>query len=118
MTGTELGVIDCGGEIATAWVTTRLEAAGLGVYPTFDLRSARAVSSTCACPYHDTDACDCQMVVLLVYQGQRPPATVVLHGHQGRTWMVLAEAPDADLEAAIAAALAAAPSVFTNALPS
>ena len=117
MTGTELGVIDCGGEKATDWVTSRLEGAALRVTPTFDLRSARAVSSTCACPYHGTEVCDCQMVVLLVYHGQRPPATVVLHGHQGRTWMVLAEAPNAGLEAEITAALAVAPPVSTDALP-
>lgn len=111
MTGTDLGVIECGGDEATAWVTTRLEEAALRVYPSFDLRSARAVSSSCACPYHGTEACDCQMVVLLVYQGQRAPATVVLHGHQGRTWLVLAGTPEAGLEAMIKDTLAVTPSV-------
>jgi hypothetical protein len=111
MMGTELGVIARGGTEATAWVTARLEEAALHVYRSFDLRSARAVSSSCACPDHGTDACDCQMVVLLVYQGQDAPATVILHGHQGRTWILLADTPDTKLEATIESALALNPSL-------
>lgn len=111
MTGTELGMIKCGGDEASNWVTGRLEAAALRVYRSFDLRSARNASSTCACPYHGTAACDCQMVVLLVYDKQGAPATVVLHGHQGQTWMMLADAPDAELATTIEDALVTAPAL-------
>lgn len=109
MTGVELGAIPCVGDDAAAWVSGKLEGAALQVYRSFDLRSARAVDGDCACPYHGTQACDCQLVVLLVYQGQRAPATVVLHGHLGKTWMVLAEAPDAQLQTVIVEALAPGP---------
>jgi len=111
MKGTELGVINLGGDEATAWVTLGLEEAALQVYRSFDLRSARAVSGTCACPYHGTDACDCQMVVLLVYQEQGTPATIVLHGHQGRTWIQLVDAPNAELATTIEDALVTPPVV-------
>ena len=105
----ELGTMSCSGDEATTWVIARLEAADLRVYRSFDLRTARAVDSNCTCPYHGTKACDCQMVVLLVYhQEQSAPATVVLHGHQGRTWLTLAEVSDLDLEATITDALAPA----------
>lgn len=112
MNGIELGAINYGGDKAVAWVTGRLGDAGLRVYCSFDLRSARNVSSSCACPYHRTDACDCQMVVLLVYQEQGSPATVVLHGHQGRTWLQLVDAPSAEQATAIEDAL-----VTTHAIP-
>lgn len=102
----KLGTIACTGEEASSWISARLERAGLRVYRSFDLRSAHTVESSCACPYHGTEACDCQMVVLLVYEGQGTPATLVLHGHEGRTWMSLVEAPHAGLQASITSALA------------
>lgn len=111
MTGKELGMIRRGGDEASSWVTGRLEDAALRVYRSFDLRSARNVSSTCACPDHGTEACDCQMVVLLVYGEQEIPATLVLHGHQGQTWMVLVEVPDAELATTIEDALVTAPAL-------
>lgn len=106
MMGIELGSIACTGDKASTWVSGRLADVGFRVYRSFDLRSASGVDSRCACPHHGTEACDCQMVVLLVYAGQRAPATVVLHGHLGKTWMVLAEAPDAALQTTIVEALA------------
>lgn len=109
MTGIELGNVACTGEDATQWVSARLQRAGLRPYRTFDLRTARAAGSDCTCPNHGTAACDCQLVVLLVYsEQQRAPATVVLHGYQGRTWFMLPEAPDAALEERILGALAPA----------
>ncbi|MDT8304542.1 MAG: hypothetical protein RRC07_01290 [Anaerolineae bacterium] len=98
MVGTELGTLPFSSNEAKEWVTARLEKAGMRVSPSFDLRSARAVSSSCTCPYHGSDACDCQLVVLLVYQPQpRTPATVVLHSHQGLTWITLPETPNTPL---------------------
>ena len=105
MTETNLGVVASVGDEATDWISTKIERAGLRVYRSFDLRSARAVTGTCTCPYHGTEACDCQMVVLLVYQEGSTPATVVLHGHQGRTWILLEESPNEEVRSAIAAAL-------------
>lgn len=106
MMGFELGAIPCVGDDAADWVSGKLEGAALRVYRSFDLRSTRALEASYACPYHGTQACDCQMTVLLVYQGHRAPATVVLHGHLGITWMVLAEAPDTGLQARIVEVLA------------
>lgn len=106
MTEIELGTIECTGDEANNWVSTQLERAGLHVYRSFDLRSARAVDNSCTCSYHGTEACDCQMVVLLVYEGQGTPATLVLHGHGGRTWMSLVEVPHTGLRASITDALA------------
>lgn len=108
MTGKELGIIGRGCDEASGWVTGTLEDVALRVYRSFDLRSARNASSTCACPYHGTEECDCQMVVLLVYDKQGAPATLVLHGHRGQTWMVLADTPDAELAMTIEDALVAA----------
>lgn len=73
------------------------------------MRTTRLAGSGCTCPYHGTDLCDCQMVVLLVYQEwMGAPATVVLRGYQGQTWAILAEVPEAKLEETIIQSLAPA----------
>jgi len=56
---------------------------------TFDLHTARHALGDCPCPHHGTKACDCQMVVLLVYGNADEPATLVLHGNDGQTWISL-----------------------------
>ena len=89
MTGTELGTLARGADEATTWVTTRLEARGLSVTRSFDLRSARAAGGRCTCRSHGTAACDCQMVVLLVYGRQRAPATVMIKN--GTHWTLAAQ---------------------------
>ena len=63
----------------------RLDTAGLQVVRSFDLKAARAAQVNCTCPHHGTDQCDCQMVVLLIYDQDSLPFTLVLHGHDGHT---------------------------------
>lgn len=72
------------------WVREKLTHAGLRVIPTFDLQIARMAHADCQCPNHGTEACSCQMVILLVYGKQEDPATLVIHGQDGKTWLSLA----------------------------
>jgi hypothetical protein len=72
----------------------RLEQSGLQVIRSFDLKVARAAHVGCTCPHHGTVQCDCQMVVLLVYGQAGPPVTLVAHGHDGQTHIVLVDTPD------------------------
>jgi hypothetical protein len=72
----------------------RLEQFGLQVVRSFDLKVARAAHVGCTCPHHGTDQCDCQMVVLLVYGQEGSPVTLVVHGHDGQTRIVLVETPE------------------------
>jgi len=82
-----------------------LQKAGYQVLRSFDLNAARAAHAECSCPHHGTDLCDCQMVVLLVYGQDDPPATLTAHSRDGRTQFALADdpaqRPSPDLEAAI-----------------
>jgi hypothetical protein len=73
-----------------AWVKEKLTSAGFRVVPTFDLQVARSANSECACPHHGTDQCSCQLVVLLVYGKSADPATLVIHGQDGKTWVSMA----------------------------
>ena len=73
-----------------AWVNQQLTSADLRVVQTFDLQVARLAHPDCPCPHHGTNDCNCQMVVLLVYRKQDDPATLVIHGQDGRTWVSLA----------------------------
>jgi hypothetical protein len=72
----------------------RLERSGLQVMRSFDLKVARAAHVGCTCPNHGTDQCDCQLVVLLVYAQDGPPATLVVHGHDGQTQIALVDTPE------------------------
>jgi hypothetical protein len=103
---------DCGE--AVRWLSEHLTQSGLQVVQTFDLNTARLDHSLCTCPHHGTEQCDCQMVVLLVYDNGSSPASVVAHGHDGQTWFTLVDFPQQGipyvLEAAIQDALA--PHIF------
>lgn len=83
---------------ALLWTKTRLSQAGLRVLQTFDLNAARRPAAEVPCPHHGMENCDCQLVVLLVYEpfdstsGRSPvpePTTLILHGTDGKTSLSL-----------------------------
>lgn len=94
---------------AIDWVVQELTIIGLQTLRTFDFQAARDANTGCPCPHHGTDPCDCQMVVLLVYKGNRHPVSLVAHGHNERTWLYMVDTPqqraDPYLEATIQQAL-------------
>jgi hypothetical protein len=93
--------INCGCDQALHKTKAGLAQAGLSTMPTFNLYTARLGFHNCCCPNHGTEACDCQMIVLLVYGEAPEPATLVLHGNNGQTWISIADSalqrPDAKL---------------------
>jgi hypothetical protein len=98
---------------AINWAIQELTGTGLHTLRTFDLQAAQYVNIDCLCPYHGTGPCDCQMIVLLVYQGSRHPVSLVAHGYDERTWLYLVDTPqqraDPQLEATIRQALIRSP---------
>ncbi|NOZ50574.1 MAG: hypothetical protein GXP37_11085 [Chloroflexi bacterium] len=80
-------------ERAIAWVDNCLSRAGLSVMRSFDLESVRSTQEKrCPCPYHGTKACDCRLVVLLVYTDvDAPPVTLIVHGHDDFSWLETSE---------------------------
>ncbi len=79
---------DC--DSVVAQVTTALESAGYFVMQSFDLHTAMQPLSGCACAQ---DACSCQMVVLLVYAQDGPPATLIFDSDETRTSVYLVDSP-------------------------
>ncbi len=63
----------------------------LRVTRSFDLKSACSAFSNNICQVHGDGTCDCQLVVLLVYNQERLPVSVVLHGHNGKTQLGFAD---------------------------
>lgn len=94
-------------------VKALLSAAGLRPVQTFDLNAVRNGLHECACPNHGAEACDCQMVVMLVYGDASEPVTLILHGNNGQTWLSIVENPlqsaDAKASTEIKQALEAMP---------
>jgi hypothetical protein len=82
--------LDQTSEKVQALVSAKLTGAGLRVVPTFNLKIARLAHPDCSCPYHGTDDCNCQMVVLLVYDKQDDPVTLVIHGQGDKAWLSFA----------------------------
>ena len=74
-------------------VSRRLIDDGLQVVRSFDLQTARSTHTNCTCPNHGTAKCDCQMVVLLVYDKQGEPLTLVAHSQDGHTSFELVDTP-------------------------
>ena len=95
--------IEC--EAAVAQITERLKSDGLQVIRSFDLKTARMAHTECNCPHHGTEQCDCQMIVLLVYEGAGQPITLVAHDFEGKTLVSIEYSPPPEsnrlLEAAI-----------------
>ncbi|MDP1546165.1 MAG: hypothetical protein Q8L87_09085 [Anaerolineales bacterium] len=91
------------------WAKGQLLQANFRFVQTFDLHAARAGLHDCSCPNHGTNACDCQMVILLVYGKNAEPATLFLHGNDGQTWLSIADSPrqkaDVKLQVSIRQAL-------------
>jgi hypothetical protein len=83
--------LDCSCDQALQATLSRLSQAGLSAVQTFNLTTARLGLHDCGCPHHGTAACDCQMIVLLVYGETPEPATLVLHGNDGKTWISIAD---------------------------
>lgn len=85
--------LNCPSDKSLAWLKERLAPANLRVVQTFDLTTARQALGGCPCPHHGTEQCDCQMVVLLIYANGVEPATLILHGNDGQSWLSLVERP-------------------------
>lgn len=79
---------------AIGWTIQQLSNAGLEVNRTFDLQEARLSHPDCPCPHHGSESCNCQMCVLLVYQKDQPPASLLLHSFQETTWLYLVDTPE------------------------
>jgi hypothetical protein len=86
-------IIDRPCDEAVAWLNDQVNRSGLSMIRTFDLQVARQAQVDCPCPHHGTEQCDCQMVVLLVYQQTRQPVTLIAHGYNGQTRFSLVDNP-------------------------
>ena len=100
--------VDCSCDETLHRLTRSLTRSGLRVMETFDLHDARLGLADCPCPHHGTAACDCQMIVLLIYREAVPPVTLVLHGNDGQTWFSLVNNPAQEADPAVQAAMEAA----------
>ena len=70
-----------------------LTSSGLSVVESFDLQVARASHTGCVCPHHGTDQCTCQLAILLVYGEDAMPVSLMVHGNDERTELLIVETP-------------------------
>ena len=101
--------LECACDEAITRVEDALVQTGLRVMMSFDLNYTRASTAAGACLHHGTDACDCQIVIFLVYDVNGRPVTILAHGQDGKTWVSLVIAaeqrPPSSLESKIKKAL-------------
>jgi len=79
---------DC--ESVVAQVTAALKSSGYFVMQSFDLHTATHSQSGCACA---PDACICQMVILLVYDQDGLPATLLFASQASITSVYIVDSP-------------------------
>ena len=84
-------IVNMSCDLTVAQVTQLLSDTGLRVEQSFDLRSAISLVPDCSCSHHGTDLCDCQYVVLLVHKKGSVPVTLVVHGHDEYSWVMMAD---------------------------
>ncbi len=70
-----------------------LQDAGLHVMVSFDSRHTRVKQQEFLCPHHGTDICNCHIVVLLVYDTEGYPATLIAYGQDDEIWVSLTYPP-------------------------
>jgi len=85
--------LNCTGDEVIAKLKDALDDSGLRVMLSFDSQLTRKTATPVTCPHHRTDDCDCQIVILLVYDSGDRPATLLAHGQDGETWISLVVAP-------------------------
>lgn len=78
---------------AVNWAVRQITESGLEVKLTFDLNTARYDQASCPCLHHGTEACDCQMVILLVYGPDCEPVSLIAHGFNGKTRFSVVDTP-------------------------
>jgi hypothetical protein len=81
------------GDEAVSRIMDVLHNSSLRVMTSFDSQLTRTTATPSTCPHHGTADCDCQIVVLLVYDKDGQPATLLAHGQDGETWISLVVAP-------------------------
>ena len=92
--GTYLLTLNLDSKKAVKRMMDRLASDGMQVIRSFDLQTARAAHVDCTCPHHGKDECDCQLVVMLVYDDQGTPITLVAHGKDNKTHFALVDPPE------------------------
>ena len=100
-------------EFAVDWAMQKLLAHGFQVERTFDLQAARQTHVDCACPYHGTKHCTCQMVIVMVHF-EMHLVTIVAHGQDSHTCLSLVDGASRALDQRVAQALLPAPENSKN----
>jgi hypothetical protein len=83
----EILIIHQCGQAVMDQVTACLRGEGLDIMQSFDLQSNADAHASCGCA---NAACACRMQVLLVYEKDGPPATLLVDCAAGRTILSLA----------------------------
>lgn len=76
---------------AVVALTQTLRDVGLQTIISFDSRTVRMEKTAVVppCPHHADSTCDCYTIILLVYDGQGQPITLLTHGQDGQAWVTM-----------------------------
>ena len=72
-------------------LTNALEKAGLWVVQSFNMKISLGLQENCCCSTLYANECTCELVVLLVYPKIGNPATLVLDGREGKTFIFVTD---------------------------
>jgi len=74
-------------------VSNLLENEGLRVITSFDSQTTRMDQTSVFCPHHGTAVCNCHIIIMLVYETDGYPATLIIYGQDDEYWISLSFSP-------------------------
>ena len=79
-------------------VSQALGARAFRVMRSFDFKEAAAAHPHCVCPYHETENCTCQYLMLIAHSDQvdRGTLLIAVHSHQDKTFVSLVEGDESE----------------------
>lgn len=83
---------DC--EHATQWLEAQMAGANLTLLRTFNSNDVGLAGLDCMCPHHGGPACNCRVMIYLVYRKSLPtPASLMVYSYDQYTLFYLVDTP-------------------------
>lgn len=74
-------------------VINLLENEGLRIITSFDSQTTRRDKTSVFCPHHGTAVCNYHIIIMLVYETDGYPATLIVYGQDDEYWISLTFPP-------------------------
>lgn len=86
------------GNLAVKRLSNRLICDGMHVIRSFDLQTAKAAYENYPCPHHGVNQCDCQLIVMFVYDDHGSQLKIIAYSKDQKSHFSIIDPPLDDRE--------------------